>query len=70
MLHCPCHKTSLCEISDYSAQGASSESDSEGDVPGQYCNGELWLCFWKSSIEQHTPEYVSYFFVGSLHTRV
>lgn len=44
MLHCPCHKTSLCEISDYSAQGASSESDSEGDVPGQYCTGELCVC--------------------------
>jgi len=44
MLHCPCHKTSLCEISDYSAQGASSESDSEGDVPGQYCTVELCVC--------------------------
>jgi hypothetical protein len=44
MLHYPCYESSLCEISDYSAQGASSESDSEGDVPGQYCAGELCIC--------------------------
>jgi hypothetical protein len=43
MLHYPHHESTLCEISDYSARGASSESDSEGDVPGQYSVGEVCL---------------------------